>query len=131
MTRGRQLCITVLPETMAICQLESDAPVPEWALQSNFLSVTRTSGELSIVCPEANVPERTKCERGWRCLRVEGPLDFSLIGILASLAAPLADAGIAIFVLSTYATDYLLIAEKDMERAVMVLAESGHKVESP
>lgn len=127
----RALSLVALPQTMAICQLESSAQVPEWALDGGFLSVTRTPDELSIVCPEANVLESTKCERGWRCLKVDGPLDFALTGILASLVDPLANAAIGVFVLSTYTTDYLLIKEKDVEQTVQALVENGHSVHLP
>ena len=131
MTYNQGLSLVTLPKVMAICQLDASARVPGWACGPDFFSVTRTRDELSIVCPAANVPEGTRCEKGWRCLKVQGPLDFSLTGILASLAGPLAHAGIAIFVVSTYATDYLLIRERDVELAVQVLAENGHEVECP
>src|SRR5579862_4426763 len=86
---SHRLSLTVLPDCMAICRLESDAAIPTWAASASFVSVTRTNAELSIVCPDALVPNGTKAERGWRCLEVQGPLEFSLIGILASLVAPL------------------------------------------
>ena len=122
------MTLSLLPDTLAICRLTPDAPIPDWALAGGFFSITRTADELSIVCPQANVPSEIQCDRDWRCLRVEGPLDLSLIGILASLTAPLARAGIGIFAVSTYDTDYLLVKEKRLEEAVLVLSQEGHHV---
>ena len=100
--------------------------IPDWLSRRPFWSVTRTGEELSIVLPEENVPGDWKAEKGWCCLKVHGPLDFSLTGILASLATPLAEAGISIFAISTYDTDYVLVRDKDLARAKNVLAECGH-----
>jgi hypothetical protein len=102
--------------------------MPDWALTGGFLSVTRTPDELSIVCPQANVPPQIQCDRDWRCLKVEGPLDLSLIGIFASLTVPLARAGIGIFAVSTYDTDYVLVKEQRLEEVVLVLSQEGHHV---
>ena len=122
------LTLSLLPDTLAICRLTPDALMPDWALTSGFLSVTRTLDELSIVCPQANVPPKIQCDRDWRGLKVEGPLDLSLIGILASLTVPVARAGIGIFAVSTYDTDYVLVKENRLEEAVLVLSQAGHHV---
>lgn len=124
----RQLILSVLQEQLAVCRLEKDAHIPEWALSGSLFSITRTAEELSIVCRQSSVPEGTRCERDWRCLQVQGPLDFSLTGILTSLLTPLTDAGIAVFAISTYDTDYVMIKEKNLERAVRVLSQAGHRV---
>ena len=118
-----------MPRRLAVCRLDSQAAVPDWALGDNFFSITRTIDELSIVCSEAGVPEGVLCERGWACLKVEGPLDFSLTGVLASLTQPLAEAGISIFAVSTYDTDYLLVKVGDLERAVAVLTQEKFDVQ--
>jgi len=112
----------------AVCRLNAAAAIPGWATQASFYSLTRTSDELSVVCPQAQVPAGVRCEKGWRGLKVEGPLDFGLVGILASIAAPLAAAGISIFALGTFDTDYLLIKEEQYERAIATLAASGHTI---
>ncbi len=125
---GSKLNLSVLPEVFAICRLDRDTPIPVWALTGHFFSITRSPDELSIVCPQTNVPAGTICEENWRCLKVEGPLDFSLTGILASLVTPLAEAGISIFALSTYETDYLMVKQESMERAIQALREAGHHV---
>jgi hypothetical protein len=97
-------------------------------MQDDFFSITRTGEELSVVCREALVPEGIRAERGWRALRVAGVLDLSQVGVLASLASPLAGAGISLFALSTFDTDYLLVQEQDLGRAVEVLVAVGHAV---
>jgi hypothetical protein len=122
--------LTLLPERLAICRLPAGALVPEWAqVAGPLVSITRTADELSVVCDEADVPAEVTAERGWRALRVAGPLDFALTGVLAALVAPLAEAGVSIFALSTYDTDYVLVRETDVERAVAALAGAGHTVE--
>lgn len=121
--------LSVMKETLAICRLDKDAPLPRWSKRSSFLSCTRTHSELSIVCCQNVVPVNIRYEKGWRCLKVEGPLDFSLTGILASLVAPLAAAGISIFSISTYDTDYLLVKEENLDSAIRVLRQSGHHIE--
>jgi hypothetical protein len=91
-----------------------------------FVSVTRTAEELSIVCPSDAVPDSVRTERDFRALKIEGPFDFSLTGILLAVIGPLADAGISIFAVSTYDTDYVLVKKKDLKHAVSVLSASGH-----
>jgi hypothetical protein len=123
-----QLTLQISQEPLAICRLEPGAPLPEWALQGTFVSVTRTSDELSLVCRHDVVPPNVTCEPGWRALKVAGPLDFALTGILASLAVPLAEAGISIFAISTYDTDYVLLKEQHLQQALEVLQAAGHTV---
>jgi hypothetical protein len=122
------LTLTVLPEKYAIARLDPGADVPAWSAGGRFNSISRTPDELSIVCAESGVPAGVTCEPGWRVFRCEGPLDFSLPGIIASLAEPLADAGIPIFPIATYHTDYLLIKDNHLETAVQALARYGHAV---
>jgi hypothetical protein len=125
----RSLAIMVLEQTFAVCRLGADAPVPAWTTAGEFCSITRTRGELSVVCAEECVPEGVKCERGWRCLRVAETIEFSVLGVLASLAVPLAEAGVSIFVLSTFDTDYLLIKAENLPRALEALRGAGHAVQ--
>lgn len=126
----KPLTLELLPGEFAVCRLPPEATVPEWALAAApFVSVTRTAAELSVVCPAEQVPAGTRSEPGWRCLEVAGPLDFAEIGILAGLAAPLAAAGISLFAVSTYDTDYLLVRTADLDRALVALAAAGHRVE--
>ena len=91
-----------------------------------LVSITRTADELSIVCPSEAVPDTVRTERGFCVLKIEGPFDFSLTGILLAVIEPLADVGISIFALSTYDTDYVLVKKKDLNQAVSVLSAFGH-----
>lgn len=128
----RGYTLTVLPESYAICRLAPDAAIPDWALvPGDFVSISRTRDELSIVCREAGVPADVRgaqVGRGRCCLRVEGPFDLSVVGVLAAIAQPLAKAGIAIFVVSTYDTDYVLLREADLDAATTALLAHGHTV---
>lgn len=119
--------LSILPERFAICRLLPQQPLPEWlSYVGTLVSVTCTSDECSIVCPEERVPQDVQSERGWKAIKVLGPLDFSLTGILASLATPLADKQIPLFALSTFDTDYLLVKETFIQQAQDVLTQSGH-----
>lgn len=121
------LTLEVLPGTFAICRLDAQAEVPDWAT-GEVVSVTRTPDEVSVVCSDDTVPENIQCEGGWRCLRVAGPLAFSMIGVIASLTGTLAEANISVFVVSTFDTDYLLVKEADFDAAVASLGNAGQFV---
>ena len=124
----RSFILELLQERFAIARLECDAAIPAWVHGGPIVSITRTSVELSIVCAEASVPPSLKAQRAFRCLRVAGPLAFSEIGVLSSIARPLARAGVSIFAVSTYDTDYVFLAHADLEAGVLALAEAGHVV---
>jgi hypothetical protein len=122
------LTLTLLPDRLAVCRMDSSADVPPWAFGPGFFSVTRTDDELSIVTKEDAPPAGVLHEPGWRCPKLEGQFDFALTGILASLATPLADAGVGIFAISTYNTDYVLVKQSDLTQAVAALQAFGHTV---
>jgi uncharacterized protein len=122
------LTLTILPDSLAICRLKADDAVPDWAMIGEFVSITHTGDELSIVCAEEHVPSDVKADREWRALKVEGPLDLALTGVLASLATPLAEAQINIFAVSTFDTDYLLVKGYNLARACEVLRQAGHEI---
>jgi hypothetical protein len=128
--------LSVLSSTFSVCRLPPDTPgIPDWVRRDLFWTVTRTSDELSIVCAAEGVPAvdisgisdvlGLKVESGWRIIRVEGPLDFSLTGILASIANPLAQAKISIFAISTFDTDYVLVREEKLTAAREALVGAG------
>ncbi len=117
----QKLSLLVLPQKLAICSFDSKAKIPIWVEGDDYFSITRTDDELSIVCSQERVPDGIRAERDWRAFKVEGPLDFSLTGILASLTKPLAEAGISIFAISTFNTDYLLVKADKLDKAVKVL----------
>ena len=114
-------------DVFAVCRLDAGTALPAWAT-GEPLFIARTSDELSVVCGQDVVPPGVTAERDWRCLCVAGPLDFSLVGILASLTAPLAEAGLSVFAVSTYDTDYLLVRAADLARAIETLEGAGHRV---
>jgi hypothetical protein len=124
-----KLTFIILRETFAICRLDKDAPIPDWAFQGGLFSVTRTKDELSIVCPLINVPKGILCNQGWSCLKIKGPLDLSLTGIISSIAATLEAEGMSLFSISTYDTDYVMVKEKDMEKGIFALTEGGHRIQ--
>ncbi|HEX2206219.1 MAG TPA: ACT domain-containing protein [Longimicrobium sp.] len=128
MAQPISLRLSLLSETLAVCRLGPDAPVPDWAWTGEPASVTRTCDELSIVCRADAVPDGVRREDGWRCLKVQGPLDFALTGIMARLTEPLAAAGISVFVLSTYDTDYVMVRAQNLERATDALRGAGHRI---
>jgi hypothetical protein len=115
--------VSVLPGTLAICRLHATERIPSWALElhEGFVSITRTPDELSIVCDQDAVPPDTEVEEDWRALVVPGPIPFEMTGVLSALTVPLAEAGIPIFAISTYDTDYVLVRAKNLERALHVL----------
>lgn len=121
--------LEMLPYELAICRLGTDEDAPAWAFRSEFFSLTRTKDELSVVCPQDQVPPEAKQSGGWRCLKLRGPLDFDQVGVLKSLTQPLADAGISIFAVSTYETDYILLRANDIKSAISALRKAGHRVE--
>jgi GNAT superfamily N-acetyltransferase len=125
---SRRWTLTRLNDTFAVCRLSGDASIPTWAAAAGFFSITRTADELSVVCRQDVVPEDIRCERGWRCMRVEGTIPLSFVGVLASLTTPLTEAGISVFAISTFDTDYLLVKEKDLSPTVEALHRQGHSV---
>jgi carbon storage regulator CsrA len=126
---SRQLSLLLLAGTFAVCRLDSASSIPPWAIADELFSITRTADELSIICRQDAVPEGILCERGWRCLRVAGTIPFSVVGVLASLTAPLAEAGISVFAISTFDTDYLLVKAADLGRSVDILRGRGHTIQ--
>ena len=119
--------LQLLPGNLAVCRLGPRDPIPAWAA-GDFFSITRTAEEFSIVCDSRAVPDGVRAETGWRALKVEGPLDFALTGILVSIASPLAATGISIFALSTFDTDYMLVKNDKLDSAIDVLRVAGHEV---
>jgi len=109
-------------------RLAADAPLPRWAMQGGFFSVTRTSDELSIACVADQVPGDVAWETGWRALKVKGPFALSEIGVLATLTAPLVEAKVSLFAISTFDTDYLLVDQKQLHAAMAARRGAGHRI---
>ena len=123
-----QLTLLLLDDIFAVCKLGGDASLSPWATAGDFFSITRTADELSVVCCQDAVPDGVLCERGWRCLRVAETIPFTVVGVLASLSAPLAEAGISVFAVSTFDTDYLLVKENELVVALDALRRQGHAI---
>ena len=118
--------LEILPQLFSVCKVES---ITAEDLKAEYTFFARTDCELSLVCPTENAPENTLArEDGWRAFRIVGVLDFSLIGILAGISAVLAEAGIGIFAVSTYNTDYILVKEENLGKAVSALADGGYTI---
>lgn len=123
-----QLKFRWLPGPYAIVRLDPGAPVPAWAAQGEFTSITRTADELSIVCPAENLPPDLNSPHHWTCLKLEGPFPFSQTGVLLSFIDPLSSNGVPIFAISTYDTDYVLIQEEFAGAALKALQQAGHEL---
>jgi uncharacterized protein len=124
------MLLTVIDARLAVCRLEPADRIPAWIDRAgDFVSITRTPDELSIVCDTDVVPRGVPMEGPWRAFKVQGPLVMTLIGVVAALAKPLADAGISIFAMSTYDTDYVLVHEPDLDAAVDALTTAGYSIQ--
>ena len=128
MTISHQLLLTLFPGLYAIARFAPhEKPAIDYA-QSAFFSLTKTAEEVSLVCEQSMLPEGVRAERDRRVLRIDSVLAFALTGVLSSIAVPLADASISIFAVSSFDTDYILIADRDVEQAIAALESVGHKV---
>lgn len=125
---NKKLTMSLMKEKFAVCRMSPAEAVPAWGQKSDFFSITKTIDELSGVCYERDVPEGVQCEKDWKVLKIEGPLDFSLVGILASISTVLAQNEVSIFAISTYDTDYMLVRDKDLQKAVEALEEDGYEI---
>jgi len=122
------LSLTLLDETFTVHRLAPDAQVPATALVSSFFAIARTDEELSLVLPDSVEVESKKSATGWACFKVEGPLEFGLVGILAGISSTLAEAGVSIFAVSTFDTDYILVKRKQLQVAKEALTSAGYQV---
>lgn len=126
---GDSLKFRRLSGTYVVCRFQANSSIPPWtSLGSGFISITHTEDELSIVCLLKSAPKDIQQEIRWTCFKIEGPFSFSAVGILNSFIAPLAQAEIPIFALSTYDTDYVLVKEDDADRATESLQRAGHRL---
>jgi len=119
-----KLTLSILNEKLGICSLGPHSSIPDWSGAEGFSAITRTSDELSIVCNQDNIPANVMAEKDWRAFKIETVLDISMTGIVASLANPLAKAGISIFYISTYKTNYLLVEQENLDKAIVVLGKT-------
>lgn len=123
-----KLKLSLLPDVLAVCRLDRGHEIPAWATESGFFSFSRTREELSVICASDAVPEDVRASRGWRAIKIEGPLDLDLVGILVSVAVPLAHAGIGILPVGTFDTDYILVRDRQLAEALKALRTTGFNV---
>jgi hypothetical protein len=121
--KNKKFTLSILPEKLGICHLSKNIPIPDWAKSISFCSITRTKEELSIVCPQGKIPGGVMFEKDWRAFKLEGDLGLASIGVIASLANPLARAGISIFNVSTYETNFVLVEDKNLKKAKAILGK--------
>ena len=124
----RKLSLSVLSKSFVICRLTAEAPIPAWATRGDFFSITRTSEELSLVTEMELVPADLRAEVSWRAMKAHGPFDLSEVGVLASLATPLAESEVSVFTISTFDTDYLFTRSGQLQAALEALRKAGHTV---
>jgi len=122
--------LTLLPGSFAVCRLAPDAVLPAPSGHSLW-SVTRTADEISVVCEDREAPTGSRIEPGWAALRVEGPIAFTEIGVVAGISTRLAEAGVSIFVVSTFDTDYVLVKHERLRDAIAALESAGYRIANP
>ncbi|WP_254048188.1 ACT domain-containing protein [Uliginosibacterium sp. TH139] len=112
----------------AVARLAADSPIPDWADGEGFVSISRTDEELSITCLAARVPANAQSSGPWRCFKLQGPFAFDEYGILLAIVRPLSEAGLGVYVVSSYDTDHLLLLQSVAERGIELLEAAGHRV---
>ena len=123
------LVLSVLSETFTIHKLSLDTSIPEGILKNNFYSVSKTENELSLVCAQIIEVQSLQSSKGWKCIKVKGPLDLNLTGILAGISDILTRGNISIFAISTFDTDYILVRSQNLSSARNKLSKAGYKFE--
>jgi len=121
-----RLRLSILPRVFAVCSLPPGGAIPDFSDISSIISITKTSKEITVVCDENHIPDHCKKSGSFKCIKVEGSFDLNATGVLASIAEPLAQNKISIFVLSAYDTDYILVHAEHIDAAVSCLSEFGH-----
>ncbi len=117
-----------LPGQYAVVRLAPDSTIPAWADGEGFVSISRSDDELSITCLTARVPDSVQSSGPWRCFKLQGPFAFDEYGILLSIVKPLSEAGLGVYVVSSYDTDHLLLLQNVVEQGIGLLEAAGHQV---
>ena len=119
----------VLPGKFAVYKFQKETPLTSWIYSSDFYSLTKTRDELSVIAVQNDdLPSDVSSSKNWRIIKIEGPLDFSLIGIIAGITEILKENGISLLTVSTYSTDYILVKQKDLYSALEALKQHGHHI---
>ena len=120
--------LSLLKGIFTVHRIPPTAEIPAIALTAPFFVIMRTDDELSLVLPDSIEIESEQSESGWACFKVEGPLEFELVGVLAGISSTLAEAGVPIFALSTFDTDYILVKREQVRAAHEALTSSGYQI---
>ncbi|TGY43714.1 ACT domain-containing protein [Clostridium sartagoforme] len=123
-----KLTLKLLKDKYSVCRLDKNNEIPKWIFDEEIFSITKTEDELSIVCLQDKISNDIICEKDWKILKIEGPLDFSLVGILSKISTLMANNKISIFAISTYDTDYILIKEESVDKAIKVLESNSYSI---
>lgn len=123
------LTFILLSDKYSIYRFRREAILPDWIYSSEFYSITQTTDELSVIATQSEIIlDNAVINNDWRILKIAGPLDFSLIGIIADVSGIFKKKRISIFAISTFDTDYIMIKEKDLNPGLEALRENGHKI---
>jgi len=121
--------LKVLQNKYSILRFQPDSVLPDWIYLSEFYSITKTLDEQSVVAAQPDpMPENITGSKDWRVLKIIGPLDFSLIGVIAEISNILKDASVPIFTISTYNTDYILVKQKDLDVTIKSLRDKNYNI---
>ena len=126
----RRLLLTLQPDILAICRLDPSSHITAAMLTGNFVAITKTNDELSIICSQDNIPEEVIYTKGWRSLHITGAFEPDATGVLAAIITPLAEATLSVFAVSTYYTAHILIKDKNLNQAIQILTQAGHTIGS-
>lgn len=126
MVPNPKLNLNILDGSFTVHRFAADSEIPPAVLAGAFYNISRSDAELSIVCDDSIKLDSGKAETGWSCIKVVGPLEFNLTGVLAAMATPLAEAKVSIFAVSTFDTDYILVKTEKLLLARQVLQAAGH-----
>ena len=123
------LNLIVLAKKYSVYKFKIESALPEWIYSSDFYSITRTKDELSVVAIQNDpISEDIICSKDWRIIKIAGPLDFSLIGVIADITNIFKEEKIPILTISTHDTDYILVKQKDLNIGIKALSDKGHKI---
>ena len=126
----RRLVLKLLPDSYAVCRLKDSGDIPKRVRSLPFYAIVGTENSITLVCDQKYISDTEECEKNWRCFEIEGPFDFSEIGIISKVSGPLAHAKIAVFVISAFETDYLLVKDIHLKDALATLKASGHQIKT-
>lgn len=120
--------LKLLCSEFSVCKLSPKSKIPLWALESEYLFLSRTSDELSVLCPTTTIPSNVQSDGGWRCFRVDGDLEFEQIGVVSTVSTPLANAGISLFLVSTHDRDYVFLRQENLTKAIETYKDQKFKI---